>query len=74
MGTYPKAYHHLLTPATPKRDKGQDPLDFRLLALYSATYRVEAGAWFDHIFPWFVTTLHPSVHGAIPGHETLEVS
>ena len=73
-GHLPRRLPQHTHPAIPKKDKIKSPLNHRLLAIFSALYRVEAGAWFDHLYPWFVKTLHPKVYGAIPGYEATDVS
>ena len=60
--------------ALTKKGKGRAPLDRRLLAIFSAVYRVEAGAWYAKIFPWLRSVLHEKVIGAIPGQEALDVA
>lgn len=62
------------TPAFTKKDKGRAPLDHRLLAILSALYRIEAGAWYDKIFPWMRGIMHKAVIGAIPCQEALDVA
>ena len=62
------------TPGLPKKDKGTAPLDHRMLAIFSALYRIEAGAWYDHIFPWLRTILHKDMAGAIPDMEALDIA
>ena len=63
-----------MTPSLPKKDKGNAPLDHRLLAIFTALYRIEAGAWFDQIGGWLQDVLHPDVIGAIPGREGAEIA
>ena len=60
--------------AIPKKEHSLKPLDFRLLAIFSALYRVETGAWYAIIFDWLRSILHPAVIGAIPGQEALDVA
>ena len=74
MGKYPTAYYQILTPSIPKKEKGNGPLDHRLLAIFTALYRIEAGAWFDQLLPWLQSVLHKDVIGAIPGREGAEVA
>ena len=63
-----------MTPSLPKKDKGNAPLDHRLLAIFTALYRIEAGAWFDQIGGWLQEVLHPVVIGAIPGREDAAIA
>ena len=67
-------YRHVPTPSIPKKADSVLPLDQRLLIAFLGVYRVEVGAWYRSLAPWFFQRLHPSVHGGIPGHEFLEVS
>ena len=50
------------------------PLDHRLLAVFSALYRVEAGAYFELLKPWLRSILHPDVVGALAGLEALDIA
>ena len=45
-----------------------------MLAIFSALYRLEAGAWYESLVPWLQKLLHKDVIGAIPGREGLEVA
>ena len=74
LGRFLTAYYIVNTPALTKKGKGRSPLDHGLLAIFSGLYRIEAGAWYDAIFPWIRTTLHDSVIGAIPGQEALDIA
>ena len=71
---YPKAYYTVYTPAIPKKGKGVQPLDHRLLAIFSGIYRIDAGAWFALLKQWFRKILHPKVVGAMEGMEALDVA
>ena len=71
---YPQAYYTVYTPAIPKKGKGVQPLDHRMLAIFSGLYRIEAGAWFAMLRPWFQRILHPKVVGALAGMEALDVA
>ena len=71
---FPTVYKQVTTPCLPKKGPGSKPLEHRLLSVFSAIYRVEAGAWFRILYPWFITNLHPDIHSGVPGHETAEVS
>ena len=44
IGRYPEEYYEVTTVALPKKDKGSQPLDHRLLATFTSLYRIEAGA------------------------------
>ena len=74
LGKYPKDYYEVTTVALPKKDKGSQPLGHRLLAIFTSLYRIEAGAWFDHIKPWLRSILHLDVMGAIEGTEALDIA
>ena len=74
LGHYPSSYYEVTTVALPKKDKGTQPLDHRLLAIFSSLYRIEAGARFDIIKPWLRSILHPAVMGAIGGTEALDIA
>ena len=71
---FPLVYKHVNSPCLPKKGSASTPIDYRLLAVFSAIYRVEIGAWFKLIYKWFTSCLHPCLHGGIPGHEAAEVS
>ena len=72
--SYPDAYYQVATPCIPKKDQGNAPLDHRMLAFFSALYRIESGAWYDQLLPWLTRVLHPSVIGALPGREAAEIA
>ena len=74
LQTLPEDYEHVTSPCLPKKGQGNKPLDHRLLAVFSAIYRIEMGSWFKYLYKWFVPCLHPDLHGAVPGHEAAEVS
>ena len=74
LGRYASSYYEVNTPGLPKKDKGTAPLDHRMLAIFSALYRIEAGAWYDHIFQRLRTILHKDMAGAIPGMEALDIA
>ena len=74
LARYPSSYYEVTTVALPKKDKGTQPLDHRLLAIFSSLYRIEAGARFDIIKPWLRTILYPAVMGAIEGIEALDIA
>ena len=74
LARFPSSYYEVTTVALPKKDKGTQPLDHRLLAIFSSLYRIEAGAWCDHIKPWLRTILHKDVMGAIEGTEALDIA
>ena len=71
---FPKAYYTVNTPAITKKGQGRAPLDHRLLAIFNALYRIEAGAWYGKIFSWICSILHESVIGAIPEQEALDIA
>ena len=71
---FPSNYKHVTTPCLPKKGPASKPLQHRLLSIFSAIYRIEAGAWFRILYPWFIGNLHPDIHSGVPGHETAEVS
>ena len=71
---FPHAYKHVNTPSIPKKANNILPLDQRVLSVFSAVYRVEIGAWNQILSGWFRSHLHPSVHGGIQGHESLDAS
>jgi len=50
-----------------KKKKGIEPLDNRVLTVFSSLFGIESGARFEMLVPWLQTVLHPSVVGAIPG-------
>ena len=47
------AYHAVYTPMIPKKGKGSKPLNHKQLAVLTGLYRIEAGAWFTMLMPWF---------------------
>ena len=65
-GRYPSAYYHVNSPSIPKKANETAPLKQRILAVFSAVYRIEAGAWAKIIMPWFIPKLHPKIFGGIP--------
>ena len=71
---YPSSYYEVTTVALPKKDKGTQPLDHRLLAIFSSLYRIEAGARFDILKPWLRSILHPDAIGGIEGAEALDIA
>ena len=73
-GTALHSYLDVHAAAIPKKDKGVRPLDFRLLAIYSAVYRIEMGAWYDVVIPDFAARLHPEVFGTLAGKEATEIA
>ena len=70
----PEAYYLVPSPILPKVDKlkhePQDDKPFnlpekhRMLAVFSAIYRVESGATFRQHVPWLQTWLHPTFTAA----------
>ena len=69
----PTPYLTVLTPAIPKKT-GTGALDHRLLAIFSAVYRVEAMALFAKTRGWLVQHTHKSCHGGVPGEEALDAA
>ena len=49
-------------------------MDFRLLAIYSALYRVEFGAWFDVLFPGVAMQIHPDALGTAAGKDATDIA
>ena len=86
VSSSPYSYYHISSPALNKFDKldrpdptgnpnnATSPSQLRLLAIFSALYRVESGANFRAHLPWLLTWLHPALHGCVPGHDTGDVS
>ena len=52
----------------------QQPLDHRLLAVFSLLYRIEAGAWFQVRKPWLEGFFHPNVAGAMTSMESMDIA
>ena len=73
-GELPEPYYDVHAAAIPKKEKGVRPLDFRLLAIFVALYRVEMGAWFDRIFPELAQRIHCDVFGTAAGKEATEIA
>ena len=73
LKTFPVAYRYVLTPALPK-DGPPDPLNFRMISIFTALYRVESGAWYRMLCPWMEEWLHPDVFGGIEGREPYEMA
>ena len=73
-GIMPQAYYDVHSAAIPKKEKGVKPLDFRLLAIYSALYRVEFGAWFDVLFPRVAMQIHPDALGTAAGKDATDIA
>ena len=46
-------YRDVPTPSIPKKEDSVKPLDQRLLTIFSGIYRVEVGAWYRILAPWF---------------------
>ena len=59
LQTFPADYAQVTCPCLPKKCQGNKPLDHRVLAILSAVYRVEMGAWFRILYKWFIPLLHP---------------
>ena len=74
LGRYPTGYHTVYIPSICKKDKGTEPLDSRLLTLFSTLYGIESGARFEILVPWLQTVLNPKVVGATPGLEGLDIA
>ena len=74
LRTFTTAYRHVLNPAIPKKADSDQPLEQCVLSVFSALYRVEMGAWYRILAPWFHSNLHPAIHGGVSNHEALEVS
>ena len=56
----------------PESDSGPpDPLDHRVLSIYSAVYRVEAGAWVRLFIPWLMKWIPAASYGGLPGPHIL---
>ena len=73
-GCYPKAYYQVNAPAIPKKPGEKEPLKQRILAVFSAVYRVEAGAWSRILMPWFIPKLHPMLYGGIPKRDSSDAT
>ena len=52
LGTFPNAYKTVNMAAIGKADNSHEPLDHRLISLFSCLYRIEGGAWFEMLTPW----------------------
>jgi hypothetical protein len=74
IGSFPQAYRTVHMAAIGKADDSQEPLDHRLISLFSCLYRIEGGAWFELLAPWLKRALHPDVVGALADRESLETA
>ena len=72
--TVPAAYLDVHAAAIPKKEKGVRPLDFRLLTVFVALYRIEMGAWHDEISGQFSAQIHLEVFGCAQGIEAVEIA
>ena len=63
--TFPTVYRQVLNPAIPKKADSYKPLDQRVLSIFPPLYRVEMGAWYSILAPWFHSNLHPAIHGGV---------
>lgn len=71
---FPTAYQLLNTPCLPKKGEGSEPLDHRSLSVFSAVYRVEAGAFFRILQPWLQCNAHKDCCGGIANREPIEAA
>ena len=46
----------------------------KILAVFSAIYRIEAGAWSRILMPWFIPKLHPMLYGGIPKRDSSDAT
>ena len=74
LGRFPEAYKTVNMAAIGKADNSHEPLDRRLISLFSCLYRIEGGAWFEMLTPWMKKALHPDVVGAMSGKEALDIA
>ena len=74
VGRFPSTYRQAQTPCLPKKGESSEPLQHRLLSVYSAVYRVESGAFYQKLKPWIHQIAHPDLAGGIAGREPLEVA
>ena len=51
IGRFPEAYRTVNMAAICKADDSYDPLDHRLISLFTCLYRIEGGAWFELLTP-----------------------
>ena len=72
--TFPAVYRQVNAPSIPKKPNETAPLKQRILAVFSAMYRIEAGAWARILLPWFLTKLHPKIFGGIPKRDSSDAT
>ena len=70
-GKVPESYTHVGTPMMAKVKYTDEAMQHRGLAIFSVLYRIESSAWYEKLKAWQDGWIHPNVHGARGGHETL---
>ncbi len=70
-GKVPESYVHIGTPMMAKVKYTDNALEHRGLAIFIVLWRVESSAWYAKLKLWQEKWIHPEVHGARGGHETL---
>lgn len=70
-GEVPVSYTHVGTPMMAKVKHTDEAMQHRGLAIFSVLYRIESSAWYEKLKVWQDGWIHPNVHGARGGHETL---
>ena len=82
LGRRPSNDRYVASPMLRKFDTRQpdsasgppNPLDHRVLSIYSAVYRVEAGAWVRLFVPWLMKWVQAASHGGLPGRQCLDAA
>ena len=86
LGKSPASYYDVSNTALEKSDKiarattaeaddrsdPLDPLNHRILSIFTALYRIESGATFRTLLDWL--EVHPQLHGGYPGRDFADVS
>ena len=81
-GRWPSHYKNVVSPLLRKYDKKlpdpaahpPKPLDHRVLSVYSAVYRVEAGAWARLFTDWLISWVPAGSYGGLPGRQCLDAA
>ena len=82
VGSTTREDRYVASPMLRKFDKRQpesasgppDPLDHRVLSIYSTIYRVEAGAWVRLFIPWLMQWIPAASYGGLPSRQCLDAA
>ena len=69
---WPETFTIAAVPLLAKLEGAYDPMDMRLLSIFSVLYRLWAGARSQHLKEWIEQWACPDLHGGRANHEAVE--